>query len=174
VPEYNFVVIGSDSKLGAGRNGREVLCSVGISPTSRRVQIADLVFLCQQHVTAEEVYEQLNAESQPVSRATVYNTTLKILVDHGLLRQVTVGTSRVFYDSNISPHYHLFDTDTGELEDIEAEQFEILGMPEPPSGKSVAGVDVVVQAFQEFRIAPLLYPQAPRYRYRRDDNVERY
>ena len=121
-----------------------MLCSVGISPTSRRVQIADLVFQRQQHVTAEEIYEQLNAGSRHVSRATVYNT-LKILVDHGLLRQVTVETSRVFYDSNMSPHHHFFDIDSGELKDIEVEQFEILGMPEPLPGKSVAGVDVVVR-----------------------------
>ena len=88
----------------------------------------------------------MNAERLPVLRATVYNT-LKKLVDHGLLRQVTVETSRVFYDSNISPHHHFFDTDTdtGELGDIEAEQFEILEMPEPLPGKSVAGVDVVVR-----------------------------
>ena len=95
-------------------------------------------------MTAEEGYEQLNLGSRHVSRATVYNT-VKILVDHGLLWQVTVEMSRVFYDSNISPHYHFFDTDTGEFKDKEAEQFEILGMPEPPPGKSVAGVDVVVR-----------------------------
>ena len=144
MPEYNFIVIGCDSKSGTRRNSREVLCSVGISPTSRRVQIADLVFQRQQHVTAEEVYEQLNVGSRHVSRATVYNT-LKILVDHGLLRQVMAEATRVFYDSNVSPHHHFFDIDSGELKDIEAEQFEILGMPEPPPGKSVAGVDVMVR-----------------------------
>ena len=144
MPEYNFIVIGCDSKSGTRQNSREVLSSVGISPTSRRVQIADLVFQRQQHVTAEEVYEQLNVGSRHVSRANVYNT-LKILIDHGLLRQVTVETSRVFYDSNMFPHHHFFDIDSGELKDIEAEQFEILGMPEPPPGKSVAGVDVVVR-----------------------------
>ena len=125
-------------------NSREVLRSAGIASTSRRVQIADLVFQRQQHLTAEEVYEQLNVASRHVSRATVYNT-LKILVDHGLLRQVTVEMSGVFYDSNISPHHHFFDIDSGELKDIEAEQFEILGMPEPLLGKNVAGVDVVVR-----------------------------
>ena len=144
MPEYNFIVISCDSKTGTRRNSREVLCSVRFSSTSRRVQIADLVFQRQQHVTAEEVCEQLNVESRIVSRATVYNT-LKILVNYGLLRQVTVETSRVFYDSNMSPYHHFFDIDSGELKDIEAEQFEILGMPEPPPGKSVAGVDVVVR-----------------------------
>ena len=143
MPEYNFIVIGCDSKSGVRRNSREVLCSVGTSSTSRRAQIADLVFQRQQHVTAEEVYEQLNAGSRHVSRSTVYNT-LKILIDHGLLRQVTVERRRVFYDSNVSPHHHCFDTDSGELRDIEPEQFEILVMPELPPGKSVAGVDVVV------------------------------
>ena len=79
-----------------------------------------------------------------MSRAIVYNT-LKILVKHGLLRKVTGETNRVFYDSKISPHYHFFDTLTGELTDIETEQFEIRGMPEPPPGKRVSGVDVVVR-----------------------------
>ena len=144
MPEYYFIVIGCDRKSGTRRNSREVLCSVGISPTSRRVQIADLVFQGQQHMTAEEVYEQFNVGSRHVSRATVYNT-LKILVDYGLLRQVTVEASRVFFDSNNSPHHHFFDTNTGKLKAIEAEQFEILGIPEPPPGKSVAGVDVVVR-----------------------------
>ena len=86
----------------------------------------------------------MNVGSRPVSRATVYNT-LKNLVDYGLLRQVTVEVSRVFYDSNISLYHHLFEIDPGELEDLEAEQFEILGMPELPPGKSVAGVDVAVR-----------------------------
>ena len=144
MPEYNFIVIRSDNKSGTRRNSREVLCSVGISPTSHRVQIADLVFQRKQHVTAEEIYEQLNVGSRHVSRATVYNTP-NILVDHGLLRQLTDEMSRVFYDSNISPHHHFFDIDSGELKDIEADQFEILGIPEPPPGKSVAGVDVVVR-----------------------------
>ena len=144
MPEYNFIVIGCDSKSGTRRNSREVLCSVGISPTSRRVQIADLVFQSQQNGTAEEVYELLNAESRHVSRATVYNT-LKILVDHGLLRQVAVETTRIFYDSNISPHHHFSDIDSGELKDIEAKQFKILGMSELPPGKSVPGADVVVR-----------------------------
>ena len=138
------MVIGFDSKSRARRNSREVLCSVGISQTSHRLQIADPVFQCQQHVTAEEVYEQLNVGSRHVSRATVYNT-LKILVDYGLLRQVTVEASRVLYDSNISPHHQFFDIDFGELKDTEVEQFEILGMPEPLPGKNVAGVDVVVR-----------------------------
>jgi len=79
-----------------------------------------------------------------VSRATVYNK-LKIFVDCGLLRQVTVEASRVFYVSNISPHHHFFDNYTGEPKNIEAEQFEILGMSDPPFGKSVAGGDVVVR-----------------------------
>ena len=143
MPEYNFIVIESDSKSGARQNSREVLSSVGILPTFRRVQIADLVFQ-QKHVMVQEVYEQFNAQSRFVSRAIAYNT-LEILVNYGFLRQVTVDTSRGFYDSNISPHHHIFDSYTGERKNIEAEQFEILGTPEPPPGKSVTGVDVVAR-----------------------------
>ena len=120
---------------------------VGISPTYQRVQIADLVFQYQQHVTTEEVYEQLNTKCRSVSRASVYNT-LKRLVNRDLLWQVTVELSRVFYNSSISPHHYchlFFDIDSGELEDIDAEQFEILGISEPVPGKNVAGVDVVVR-----------------------------
>ena len=140
MPEYNFIVIDSDSKSGVRQNSREALNSVGILPASHRVQIADLVSQ-QQQVMAEEVYKQFNAQRRFVSRAIAYNT-LKLLADYGLLRQVTLDRSRGFYDSNISPHHHFFDSYAGKLKDIEAEQF---GMPEPPSGKSVAGVDVVVR-----------------------------
>ena len=47
--------------------------------------------------------------------------------------------------SNISLHHHFFDVNSRELGDIEAEQFGILGMPEPLPDKSVAGGDVVVR-----------------------------
>ena len=135
-------MISSDSKLGVRWSSREVLCSVGILPISHRVRIAGLLF--QKQVRAQEVYGQFNRQSRFVSRVTGYNTS-KISVDYFLLRQAAVHTSRGFYDSNISPHHHFFDNYTGELKNIEAEQFEILGMSDPPFGKSVAGGDVVVR-----------------------------
>ena len=107
MPEYNFIVIGSDSTSGVRQNSREALNSVGILPASHRVQIADLVSQ-QQQVMAEEVYKQFNAQRRFVSRAIAYNT-LKLLADYGLLRQVTVETSRVYYDSKTSPNYDFFD-----------------------------------------------------------------
>ena len=79
-----------------------------------------------------------------MTRMPVYKM-LKNLTNHGLFRHVTVETSPICYDSNSSPHHHFFDINTGKLKGIEAEQFEILGIPQPPSGKNVAGVDAVVR-----------------------------
>ena len=137
-------MIGSDNKSVAQRNSGEVLRLVGISPIFHRVQITDMALQRQQHVSAEEVYEQLQFGSRPVSRATSYKT-LNILVNHGRLWKDISETSRVFYDSYFSSHHDFFGTDTEELADIEAEQLEILGMSGAPPCKSVAGMDSVIQ-----------------------------
>ena len=116
--------------------------SVGISPTAQRMRIAEAVLSCHQHLSAEEVYEKVNISGQHVSRATVYNA-LSLCVNRGLLRKILMNTDRVFYDSNVSDHHHFFDTETGELTDIEPEQLKILDLPVAPSGKKIVGVDLV-------------------------------
>jgi Fur family iron response transcriptional regulator len=116
----------------------------GVIPTSQRVRIAEVLFARHAHWSAEEVYEQVNRTDRSVSRATVYNT-LGLLVDKGLLRQVIVDPAKVFYDSNIRPHHHLFDVDSGELTDVERADVSISALPELPPGKKLEGLDLIIR-----------------------------
>jgi len=116
----------------------------GVTPTAQRTRIAAAMFARGMHVSAEDVYAAVNQETTSVSRATVYNT-LRLLVEKGLINQVIVDPSKVFYDPNVSPHYHLYDIETGELTDVAADQLEIRGLPDLPPGKELDGVDVVVR-----------------------------
>ena len=116
----------------------------GVQPTPQRTGIALAIFCNAGHRSADEVYEAVNTNGTRVSRATIYNT-LKLFVDRGMIRPVIVAPGKVFYDPNMAPHYHLFDTDSGELTDIGVDQIEIQGLPALPPGKRLDGVDVVVR-----------------------------
>ena len=116
----------------------------GITPTQQRVEIAYILLACPQHLSAEQVLNEVNRGEVPVSKATVYNT-LGLFADKGLIRTVIVDSTRVFYDSNTRPHHHFYDVDTGSLADIRSDQITIDRLPDLPEGTTVEGVDVVVR-----------------------------
>ena len=97
------------------------LRSFGIHPTAKRLLIARQMLSRHGHYCADEVYACLVQEKSAVSRATVYNT-LKVFVEHGLLRELVVDASRTFYDSNLSPHPHLYNVDTGKFSDLKSDE----------------------------------------------------
>jgi len=116
----------------------------GIHPTRQRIEIATVLFGRHEHLSADQVLARVNESHPETSRATVYNT-LRLFVDKGLVREVIVDPSRVFYDSNVEPHYHLYDIDTGSLTDIPATSVTISGLPELPGHLVTEGMDVIVR-----------------------------
>ena len=116
----------------------------GITPTRPRVAVGRLLFAAPQHVSADQVQLRLSQAGLRVSRATVYNT-LSLFAEKGLLREVVVDASRMFYDSNVAPHHHLFHTDSGRLEDVPADQVRITGLPALPAGATLQGLDVIIR-----------------------------
>ncbi len=115
-----------------------------IAPTQQRREIAQILFARPQHVSADQVLERVNQEGSVASKATVYNT-LGLFARKGLVREVIVDPSRVFYDSNPTAHHHFFNIDTGMLEDIDAQQLLVQNLPEPPAGTDVESVDIIVR-----------------------------
>jgi Fur family iron response transcriptional regulator len=116
----------------------------GINPTSQRVEIAQVLFARCEHLSAEDVFALVNGVSARVSKATVYNT-LGLFAERGLIREVIADPARVFYDPNTAPHHHFYDTSTGKLMDIPAEEVRINGLPDLPEGMRMEGVDVIVR-----------------------------
>lgn len=121
-----------------------MLESHGIQATQQRVQIA-VVFLGEaQHRSAEEIRTLVNDVAPSVSKATVYNT-LRLFAKKGLLREVLVDPSKLFFDSNTEPHHHIYNVDTGELTDIEHADIRLTNLPSLPSETEILDVDVVVR-----------------------------
>ena len=115
-----------------------------VTPTAQRIQIARVLFAKPGHFSAEEIYNSVNQSKPVVSKATVYNT-LGLFVRKGLIKEVLVDPSKVFYDSNTIPHHHFYDTDTGEIQDIAQDQISVKELPKLPTGKRLDTVEVLVR-----------------------------
>ena len=122
----------------------ERLRAHGITPTQQRVEIARVLFERHQHVSADQILARVNGKDATVSKATVYNT-LGLFAEKGLVREVIVDPARVFYDSNLDPHHHLFHMDTGTLEDVPVNQVKVGRLPDLPADVAVEGVDVIIR-----------------------------
>ncbi len=122
----------------------ELLRRSRITPTEQRVEIGQILFEKTQHVTAESVLEKVNEGKNKVSKATVYNT-LGLFAQKKLIREVIVDPSKLFYDTNLEPHYHFYRADKGQLEDVPAEKIKINDLPNLPEGMSIEGIDIIIR-----------------------------
>lgn len=120
------------------------LSHVGIRPTAQRVQIAALLLSAPQHLSAEQILANLRTAGAHVSKATVYNT-LNLFAARGLIRQLSVDDTRCWFDSNVAPHYHFHDVESGALIDVPLPDVEFSRLPAPPPGMQVAGIDLVIR-----------------------------
>ena len=122
----------------------ERLLRHGISPTRQRRQIARILFARPQHLSADQVMEQVNREEYIASKATVYNT-LGLFAKKGLVREVIVDPTKVFYDSNTEPHHHFYHVDSGHLQDVDSSFLALANLPDLPAGTELDGVDIIVK-----------------------------
>ncbi len=116
----------------------------GILPTPQRVEIASILLERPQHLSADQIIEQLKVAGSGVSKATVYNT-LNLFSQRGLVKEVMVDPVRKFYDSTTHPHHHFYNVDSGELSDIADEQVCFRNLPELPAGTERESVEVLIK-----------------------------
>lgn len=139
----------NSTPLSSSRKGDvvELLKAAGINPTQQRIEIAQILFARPQHLSAEQVMNIVNATGEVASKATIYNT-LGLFAAKGLLREVIVDPSKVFYDSNTGAHHHFFNIDTGSLTDIDPAEVTVEKLPTLPEGTIADGVDVIIRIRQ--------------------------
>jgi Fur family iron response transcriptional regulator len=124
------------------------LRAVRITPTRQRVAIATVMLSRRQHLSADQLQDAVAlAGYEGVSKATIYNT-LGLFSQMGLVREVIVDPNRVFYDSNVDEHHHLYHVDTGTLVDIGVDLVDVRGQSGLPAELEVVGVDVIVRVRQ--------------------------
>lgn len=122
----------------------ELLQSFGVTPTQQRVQIAQVLFARDQHFSADQVLAMVNEERSRVSKATVYNT-LGLFARKGMIREVIVDPTRVFYDPNTRAHHHFYNVDTGTLMDIDGDELAVDQLPDLPAGTIADGVEIIIR-----------------------------
>lgn len=135
--DMNTHMLGSIDMVGLMREH-------GITPTQQRVEIAHILFSRPQHLSAEQILALVNRDRHAVSKATIYNT-LGLFVTKGLIREIIIDPTKVFYDPTTSPHHHFYNVDTGALMDIAADAVALSKLPDLPDGTVAEGVDVVVR-----------------------------
>ena len=123
---------------------KEILEQFAINPTHQRYEIACAMLSKPQHLSAEQILLLVNSNGAHVSKATVYNT-LNLFVSKGLIKQVIIDPTKIFYDSNTSYHCHYYNEDTGELSDFESNDMSFNRNPSLPENTVQSGVDVIVR-----------------------------
>lgn len=129
---------------GSRQEVSDLLRSCGINLTHQRIEIAMVLFAQRQHLSADQILAAVNARHTEVSKATVYNT-LRLFLEKGLISEVIVDPTRIFYDTETSAHYHLYDVASGELTDIAAEGVQVIGLPPLPAGTRADRIDIIVR-----------------------------
>lgn len=115
-----------------------------VLPTLQRLAIGAVMLAYPTHMTAEQVLVAARECMPGISRATIYST-LQMFVRKGLLRELLMDGEATIYDSNTQPHHHLYNVDTGQVEDLPCGQLRVIGLPELGDGLEMADIDVIVR-----------------------------
>lgn len=120
------------------------LRQAGVPVTHQRIEIARVLFSAPVHLSADQVWANVRELSPDVSRATVYNT-LRLFSEKKMIRELFVDPQRVVYDSTVTPHFHLYNMDTGEVRDVADDGLRLVGEPVLPEGVVLEEIDVIVR-----------------------------
>lgn len=87
-------------------------------PTAQRAMILDVVKQSEEHLTAGEIFERVRQRDPRVAYGTVYRS-LHLLVQHGLIQELTFADQASRYDGRTDRHDHVHCTACGLLLDVE-------------------------------------------------------
>jgi Fur family iron response transcriptional regulator len=123
----------------------KMLRAAGLRPTRQRMALADLMFgKGDRHISAEVLFEEAKRADLPVALATIYNT-LQQFSRAGLLKAISIDSSKTYFDTNTGDHHHFYVEDSEQVMDIADDAITLANLPEPPEGMEIASVDVVVR-----------------------------
>lgn len=94
----------------------KVLESSGL--TKQRQAVLRVIHESDEHLNANEVFEDARRILPGISFATVYNS-LRYLKNEGLIGEIRFGTDATRYDRKLTRHDHALCNDCGKLVDLE-------------------------------------------------------
>jgi Fur family peroxide stress response transcriptional regulator len=87
-------------------------------PTAQRALVHEVVTSADKHLTAAEIFERVRQRDPRVGYGTVYRS-LHLLVEHGLIQELTFADQSSRYDGRTERHDHVHCTDCGVILDVE-------------------------------------------------------
>jgi Fur family ferric uptake transcriptional regulator len=91
----------------------------GYRITPQREMIIQIIAHAINHMTAEEIFAEVQTRTQALNLATIYRT-LDMLVDEGLVTGINLGEGKIVYATvNHGPHIHLVCRVCGEITDAD-------------------------------------------------------
>ncbi len=126
-------------------NIEQTLRNAQLRPTRQRVALAELLFSKgDRHVSAEDLHAEARLAGADVSLATIYNT-LHQFTESGLLRAISIDSTKTYFDTDIGNHHHFYLEESNEVIDMPKDCVSIASLPTPPEGMEISRVDVVVR-----------------------------
>ncbi len=128
------------------KNIVDKLRTPGLRPTKQRIYIANNLFNRSStfHFTVYTLDRDINKKGKKkISLATIYNT-VEAFKKAGHLREILTSTTKSYYDTNIKSHHHFYDEETKELTDIDYQKVKVNKIPNPPKGKKIKNLEVVI------------------------------
>ena len=122
------------------------LRSSNLRPTKQRILIAKKLFDRKKtfHFTAETLNKAVNKKRHTrISLATIYNT-VEAFKKAGHIREILTNNSKSYYDTNIKSHHHFYDSESKKLTDIDYQDVILDKIPNPPKGKKIKDLEVVI------------------------------
>ena len=98
-------------------NVYEYLLNYHIKPSVQRIAIMDYLLKHETHPCIDEIYMALCKEIPTLSKTTVYNT-LKLFVEHGAAKMLTIDERNACFDGNTSLHAHFLCKACGKIYDL--------------------------------------------------------
>ena len=129
----------------------EKLRNSGLRPTKQRLQICEVLFDTEKtfHFTINDLVKIIEKNTnEKISLATVYNT-IHAFNKKGYVKEVTISNDKTYFDTNTTSHHHFYDLRTNELIDIDSEKIQLKHVPQPPKGKKINGIEVVINVREE-------------------------
>lgn len=117
----------------------------GVRPTRQRIKLFGILFdQGDRHFTAESLYSEALDVDVNISLATIYNT-LHCFKEIGMIKEIAIDGSKVYFDTNVSDHHHFYHENSGVIYDIENDILDIVGLPIPPKETEIYSVDIIVR-----------------------------
>ena len=115
-----------------------------LRPTKARIRIGMMLLESPKHLSADQIFDKLIEHGHCISKATVYNT-LNVFAKRGVVNEVAVDPTRMYYDSTTSPHHHFYNIDTGQLTDIPRENLSVENIPRLPENTEIEDLEIVIK-----------------------------